>query len=296
MKKEGGGREETIRKIAPVIAVLVLAVIIFSLIIPRGADRCERILLSEARDDCYLTLAKEANNQSLCARIERPFMRDMCITGLGMQPATSADCERISDAALRGQCITSLVQSTGNYSYCQALPSPLERDICYSNFAGKNAQPMACEGVSVDYLRTICNNDAYQRLAVSRRNPSLCSQMSANDSATQLALADQCIYAVAKEANDTSLCAGIQGAALRGQCITGGSDFSACEQTSDYNQRLACFYSVALNSNDPNSCDRIPTPHLRDNCFYQFAAKNSDRSICSRISSDNLRSLCTGTG
>lgn len=284
------------KKVAIALVLLIAAVLLLNFFIPKGEGRCEKILLKEMKDDCYLALAREMNNSAFCSRIENPPARDLCITQLGAQPGGATDCERLSDPALRDQCLRSLVQTTKNTSYCEGLPGVLERDMCYSTFANNNDDPTACAGISTDYLRMSCNNNIYTKLAISRSNPSLCNQLVYNESELRPALVDRCILEVATQNNDTSLCAGISNSALMQQCITGRIDFSVCEDITDSNQRSSCIFSLAVQSNDPDLCNRVPTPYLRDNCFYQISTTKRDRSICDRIAGENLRSICKTGG
>lgn len=289
-------QKETIKVLGLVLAALIAIVLIIGLFVPKGEDRCEKILLGEMKDGCYLSLAEETGNPSFCDRIGSPAMRDACISELRVQPQTSADCEKLSNPVLREQCIMSLVAITRNASYCSGLSAVIDRDTCYLSHARSNDDPISCVGISTYYLRMTCNNDIYTKLAVDRRNPSFCNQLVHNDSATRSMFVDNCIYKVAKISNDTLLCSGISNSVLAQQCVTGTVDFSACDQVTDLTQRSTCIFSLAVSTDDPSSCDRIPTPYLKDNCYYQMAVKTMNPSLCSRISGENLRSVCERSG
>ncbi len=286
-------QKERIKALGLVFAVLIVIVLIISFFVPRGEDRCEKILLSEFKDDCYYTLAQDAGNSSFCDRIAKQFTHDVCISDVAAQQSGGAiDCDRLSSPSLKDQCIRSMASTTKNASYCAGLTGSLERDMCYDSIARGSEDPQACAGISTDYMEMSCNNDIYASLAAETRNPSLCNKLVYNESLARMGLIDNCIFNVAKQNNDTSLCSGIHSSVLLQQCVTGTVDFTLCDSISDTDQRSSCIFSLAISTDDPNSCDRIPTPYLKDNCYYQMAAKTGDSSICSRISGENLRSVC----
>ncbi len=286
-------QKERIKLLGLVFAVLIVLVLVIGLFIPRGEDRCEKLPMKEFKDDCYYTLARDTGNSSFCDRIAKQFTHDACITDVAaQQPGSAIDCDRLSSPSLKDQCIRSMASTTKNASYCAGLAGALERDMCYDSVARSNDDPQACAGISTDYMEMTCNNDVYTALAVETRNPSLCNKLIYNESMARIGLVDNCIFTVAKQNNDTALCAGIHSSVLLQQCMTGVVDFTVCDQMSDTDQRATCIFSLAVSTDDPSSCDRIPTPYLKDNCYYQMAAKTGDSSICSRISGENLRSAC----
>ena len=293
-------REERIKYLKTLLPPLIVAVVVIGIALvainfllpPAGEERCARTVLAEWRDSCYGALARETGSLAYCAMIKSVEKRDSCYIDVrrATGPLSEEACERITAADPKDSCYDALAAATGNASICERIAAVQKRDQCISAIATAALDPSACSRISEETLAGFCTSVVYNKLAVSNREPSYCRRLMAN--ATDYAAADQCLLNLARETNETRFCSEISDESLRVQCSMSKVGFSQCDRLTDPSQKDACYYGVAVGSEDPADCAMITGASLRDNCYYQIAQKKKDEAICDSIQSNSFREFC----
>ncbi len=120
------------------------------------------------RDLCYLYVAKESSNSSICNSISSSQLRQLCATECSRTNATHAAlnasqvlaaCNETSAYMSKSQCITYLTITesiaTHNLTWCKSL-GPKYYDTCYSDFASAFKNSTYCSYITNATANSAC--------------------------------------------------------------------------------------------------------------------------------------------
>ncbi|MDD5317905.1 MAG: hypothetical protein PHF51_04215 [Candidatus ainarchaeum sp.] len=291
--------EERMRLLLPAgaaVAILMAALVLFNLLFMNGSpeSRCERAALGEWRSSCWNSLARDTGNAAYCDRIDDGVLKDDCITKLGMADNASitfSTCGKLSQAVLRDSCYETLAEMTGSAEGCPLMRNEIYAAQCFSEAALASDDPSLCAHLYSNESIQDCRNKVFASIAVKRRDPGICENITYPDPSVIQAVVDNCVLSVASSANDTSMCARIGDAALRAQC-EGQSSLADCGSVSDQAARNLCWFTAAVIDSDAGKCARIEGEGTRDSCYYQIAERTFNASLCGAISDPNLKTVC----
>ena len=190
-----------------------------------------------------------------------------------------------------------------NSTFGYTAQSLSTRNSCYSDIAIRTNNPSICDGLHDTYGDIWCYTNTAQFL----RNTSLCDKLGViYPGELQKGYKEDCLKQVtkevgrysmnlAKETNDSKICATIEDGEYRDQCylnlasITG--DAGLCDNVIDNRSKEHC-KSWAMN--DLSFCDNEKQPALNAGCYLSFVYKLNDTSLCDRINNINGTWKCYG--
>jgi hypothetical protein len=225
-------------------------------------EYCEPLNIS--RQKCYLELAKEFSNESICASIDTLTTRKAC--------------EGII---------------SGNYDLCLMLPFNSSQDACYQVIAvDKNDDAICDKTVTDTYI-----NSCHEELALMNNKPSLCSH-----SVSELQK-NLCYKDVAIKYGQVETCVSIIEDGIRDSCRMEiakalGEPALCTSVENPYFRNFVCYNQVLASNNQSvlslQKCDGIPENDMswRDECYKRMAILTGNFSICDMIHDEGIKSRC----
>lgn len=275
--------------------VIFLSAIIFlagCISVDNSPNRCYTILDKSFKDDCLLRVARETANISKCDEIEKQDVKSRCYDYLsGIIPTDSSICNKINTQIQRDRCFLNAANAKNDFSLCASILSNFSRDNCYLDFANRNRNASLCDRIVLENSKESCRNGIFSTLAIEQKNPEFCKSIKSSFGNSSEALINNCYVEMAKKLNDTVYCNNIDEQYTRNFCLTGRVDPSLCAQITEAKARSMCYFTIAIQSKDPNACLTIDA-ELRDNCYLQIAHNSGDKKVCDKISNQMLRDVC----
>lgn len=280
---------------AAIVAVVAIILVIahFAFFSGTRESRCESAALGEWKNSCWNALAHDSGNADYCDRISDGALKDDCITDLGMGSGsiTLATCNKLGTMALKESCFQKLAADRGDPSGCRFINDSVYASQCFSAAASASGNPLLCAQLYDEASRQDCSNRVYTEIAVERRDPRICNNLTYSEGSALQLLIDQCVVTVASSANDTAMCEMVYDDSLRATC-QGASSLGNCGEIADDNTRNVCWYTSAVLDSKAEYCARITGVGTRDSCYYQVAARTFNATLCGAISGENTKAAC----
>lgn len=249
-----------------------------------------------SKDSCLVKLASDSKNSTLCSYIYSNDQKDKCLSYF--EDGSSEYCGKYSGADYKSLCLYNFAMASQAMSNCNLVDNSTLRQECLDKLAP------TCESQPSAYLVAKCK-------AFKDVNPALCP-----DSA--------CIYALAKNQSDASmcdslnssssdaigiscrsyatgsdLCSGISNKVVRDYCYELWAESSLnvgmCSQAStDFGYRQKCLLNISIITMDYKPCLKNPSSLDADDCLVQYASLTGDTSGCTSIDSyaETARNKC----
>lgn len=216
-------------------------------------------------DECFLMLASQTNNSSICSSIYSTSVLDSCLFGF------SSDiniCRQITNASMRNTCLSSIAEAQKSQDICGLITNDGARLACLQ----KVVPP--CQLITDPDARTLC-------MALDKGDYTLCTS-------------DSCFlqYAINKSASDA--CILISSPSDKQACMAVvAKDVSVCKQAALVPVQDFCVQKASELLNDSNGCDvaTVGTTY-RNSCYAYFAVEYLDMGICARASPETARDTC----
>jgi len=325
------GHHERIRLYA-LVTVVLLALALVSLALqihPSGQKGCSGIVLSQPRDNCYLSMANYTDNATVCRSISSINSQAGCITSIALSKDNATICAGLANSTTYYyQCVTQISQKQQNPTDCVLLSEPYSSQCAYALATNQSfSDNSTCAYVSNSSQASLCNSMYYYNTAISKSNPGYCSQLpnytdrlivdsilqqntgNYTLQLQQVQLAElnltprgYCYYRLASLTSNYSLCAGQPG--VLGQLCSYGE--SSTNQTalplnasvcSSAPSQIAnvCTYAVlistALTSENLSACSQISDINYKYACITAYASKYNS-TACTQISNLTYRQSC----
>lgn len=285
---------------------------------PKPIELCANANGVQARDDCFMALALEGKNATLCSRMysaakvdecmmkmtpEVPCSRlllstdrDSCHYGIAKVQNSIVPCALISSAQVRQQCVKELsppceaetdaaakgkclAYEKNDFSYCTD-------DACRYSFGIDKGSYNSCLGVAEGAQKYACE-------AVVMNDPGRC------DNAKTAPVQDLCTRIVAVQTGNISTCRrATLGSDYRNSCYTqfaiNEKNYSLCVLTYPETARDQCYFDFAKNTGIFDSCAQIVNSLNMEGCYIVSAKANNNPLACSGLSMGKQRGDCYG--
>lgn len=232
-----------------IIIVLILIIIIFSVIsynkitVKRKLDICSKEEFGRKQTDCYLNLAKELEDESICN-----VMENISIFNGWVMTFPIADC------------YTEFAVIKKDVSMCKRLENSKERIIknCINDY---NKDFGNFENTCNDWL-TKSIAECYTKVAVIKEDISMCRS-------------ESCYIQIAKDLKDISICNTIKSETCLKELALVLNDVNLCKNLSEGYLKSECYHELALKLNNLSLCKYIPADYERKS----FCEKGQDYKI-----------------
>jgi hypothetical protein len=177
--------------------------------------------------DCYLELASELEDPSVCAEISSVRKRDDCYSSLASALEDPSVCSYISTETDKDECIYDYVYYYSYYvddwSICEefSASADTEQSYCYYEAADSTGELSYCDKMTTDtgYYSYYTKGDCYGGVAKYKRDVSICEQLTDAD------FKDDCYYEYATSyPYDVDACDNIADEYTRDDCIYWAND------------------------------------------------------------------------
>lgn len=227
-------------------------------------------------------------NPELCEEVDGDRARDLCYLKSISYFSDISVCNVFS---INTSCISNVVRDTNNTTLCGHAGDAA--DDCYLYYGRILLNDSACLSIN-----DVGDHDRCLRYVIQERGlPELCKMMKENDSVTTCL--DRAYKIVADKTMNITYCHLILDNHTRRKCVLslGSSvdDPSICEYISDddRNKRDACYYRIAVKTNDESICGLIWSGSLEyDRCYVSIIYGKKDLSLCDQIDAETTKQLC----
>ncbi|MDO8625362.1 MAG: hypothetical protein Q7R47_04740 [Candidatus Diapherotrites archaeon] len=157
----------------------------------KDATLCESILNNQDQKDmCYLGVADQTNDLSLCARMQTPSIKRQCESDNAVQ-------QPVLDEPAAPPANTEI-----NDAYCASRPTAdSERDLCYFGLSYSKPMLATCEKITDQGTREGC----YLGVAVAIKDETICAKITTERDNGYAQSA--CYFDTAQAKHDPSICA-----------------------------------------------------------------------------------------
>jgi hypothetical protein len=229
---------------------------------------CKDIESTSLQTDCFILIAKEKKDVSICHMIIRGD-RDLCLQDFGMATRDQFVCGEIQDQSKRDKCFSSVSANTNDVGICKRIESQEMKDGCIVEIVRGNPLEYGestCERMQTQEPKDKC----YKFLSWSMEpgsDTSLCEKIQNTEDK------DTCYQEAGIRDNDVTSCERIETSGYeRDYCFTnvgiGTSDPSLCERAENIDPRQRCYLGVAKNLGDNQYCNKIVNQDEKDGCNY----------------------------
>ncbi|MEM2963585.1 MAG: hypothetical protein QXN01_03785 [Candidatus Anstonellales archaeon] len=281
---------------------------------------CMDIPITKSRDLCFLSLAKNTSNETICQfiygeneqqRCFYPFAnlslaacrhiinvetRDSCIEFHALKIKNDTVCNEIKDDKKRQNCINLLVPPCLSDEVSEA-----ERDRC---FAWETKDYKRCEDDDClfDYALEFRLSDACYNIKNESRKLGCIGIVSDKQgdecqNASQKSIADLCYLTVATYTNNSYWCSfASEKSVYRNECYralsTALKDASLCSKSDTTILADDCYLNYAKISGQAHICENIFSETKKDSCYRGVAIEHGYMSHCNNIRTAYGRSSC----
>ena len=328
---------------AMALVVLAMASV---LLVPSGgsgmATRCNDLLFQQSRYSCMESVATSSHNASMCNSLPQAYS-NYCYLGIAKNSSDVSLCGKINSTDLGNQCYVQMANRTGNAQICGMMNGNGSSE-CFYMMALKQGDGRTCSSVIGQGGQAQCNDTIIFNRALQTKDAALCADITSNDNTSisdgilqnssigsyvQLGLnisqfidlavfynqsigaRDICYASMAYEFLNKSYCGKIENSYFNDLCYSGlnqnktssvgnvTSNFTAIYNTCTGTpaQIDACRYSYmsleALQTGNLSICKSIPQ-NYSTTCFYYLAKRYNNTRYCGYISNSTLSSACIG--
>lgn len=205
-----------------------------------------------SEDSCYLKMAKDEKDASICDRNWRYSSKRECLMDVALETGDISVC-RNKPMPSKDNCISDIIIRKQSFD-----PSASDFEICKTLRSGKDACILS--------------------VAMATENTDLCQEISNYDSgpaSRNQYRRDDCYYTFAiyseKYKDDFSLCSKIE--------------------EWDY-LKDRCFDEIAIETNNYSLCANIQSEDKSNSCYREIAAEKKDTKICDYIQDESSKKGC----
>lgn len=251
----------------------------------KDQEMCEMIEgdYSRRRDMCYMNVAKELEDVSLCEKVSDPGSRDGCRGRIDPSGEEAADCGNFTGRNSKNRCFKEAARKQNDPSLCEKIVSPdkkagvLLRDQCYDALSKNN--PTVCSLIDDSLVRYGCYDN--------RMDDFVYSYDKHCESATSTLSRDLCKINNTPEIYEN--CSSISTSDIRDLCRYYGAKkgILGCEQVDQETYQRKCVYYTALDNRNAENCLEIKDDYERNRCINNFVNLVQDRSGCELMDEDH---------
>ncbi|MFH1470758.1 MAG: hypothetical protein ABIF01_03350 [Candidatus Micrarchaeota archaeon] len=251
-------------KYAGFVSLFFLLLILGCISPSADVSKCEGITEQYQKYDCYLSVAEETRDPSVCKLFIFLPWKDECYK-------TVAEGRRIS-------------------SECSQIRESDSKDICFVHAAEMKQDPLLCDNVQNKRYK----DDCYFSIAVLKKDPDSCKYMQYGDRIRW------CYMEIAHMVRDANICRGIENQNYSNLCYQTiaefNSDPSVCDRMAPGWARDYCYEDSIkyMQNRDISICDKIERENIREACRRMVTTRerykvNNYSTTC--ISQSGLRNL-----
>lgn len=127
-----------------------------------SAAQCERIENVFKQIECYVTLATDEEDPSMCGLSSHDGVKYQCYAILAERLGSRDLCDQIPLASLDHQelrdiCISDVAKKILNYVVCDEIQTMGLRDSCYAKIGQETKNTTLCEKIQDPGLRSMCS-------------------------------------------------------------------------------------------------------------------------------------------
>lgn len=249
--------------------------------------RCDYILDSLRRDQCFVELAKETDDYGFCYEIDENATTNSCLFynfGIATDHKLP-ECEGQASQA-KDDCYKQAAIRLSDVSYCSfRIAAAQSRIGCYKAFnINFEALPYSnCKVKNAEQSWQTC----YIWKAKDSNDISFCENIA------NAALKEFCYSRF--EANGTSYgsltCTDIANSTCYNELAIRTGNISICGLL-EYPATYYCYAGYVFSRDNVDECSKGNTPAIRDECYHTIAQFKSNRSLCNKIANSTLRTQC----
>lgn len=190
---------------------------------------CDLVEKGYYKDVCIEKAAIAKGDPKLCE--STVASRNNCIKGVAVKLMDRSYCDDVTDKDIKNACLLDVALARGDSQNCRDIADAYTRRMCFDGFAEKFVAVQYCDeaetlrdscvtrialrkGSTTDCLKlTTGLHDCVFALAEDKDDASLCEAI------PSVGTRDKCVHNVAVSKHDTAVCKSIRDAALKGRCI-----------------------------------------------------------------------------
>jgi hypothetical protein len=227
-------------------------------------DNCKKLDTSKdssRKSDCLGEMARYEKDEKICELIEKGYYKDACIGKAAVAKGDAKVCELV--AGSKDPCIKEVAVKLRDRSYCDQLTDKDIQNACFKDIALAHGDPQWCRDIKDAYTRRTCLSE----YAIDHADAKYCDETEGlkDSCVTQISVrkgstADclklttglgNCVYAVAEDKKDASVCESITSAGTRDKCVhnmaVSTHDIKVCDNIKDASVKSSCIKSTTLN-------------------------------------------------
>jgi len=177
--------------------LLGLITLIAACVPPSTGTDCDSIKKQALRDTCYAEVGIVRQDVNLCDMASDSRTKFYCYTKVAQATRAPALCELVKDLYWQPICFRELGAALGDEAICDKVADPKLQNACFFDIAESTGDPQLCRRIIGDWQQFYrCFDDA----AIDQQNVSVCFELE-DDLAR-----DRCIFGLAKNTSNSSLC------------------------------------------------------------------------------------------
>ncbi len=239
-------------------------------IIKEDPSKCLKLEIQYQIDLCYLSVATNNKDSSICEKISNKDIQDICTVYIELNPKK---CEELkTNVSIEGDLF---------------LLTSLNKDSCYSYIALAKEDNSLCNKIENPDLNKSC-------IAQIKKDEMLCYEIK------DTKIKDMCFFMIASAKNKWGICTTIRDTRLKDNClynlIKAEKDEGLCYMIESDNFKFQCVIDIAIIKKDPKICGNSfffeNHPDEKDECYRKIALVNNDTSLCDNVKDNFYKSLC----
>ncbi len=260
--------------IAAVIAAVLLALGVISLAFAGSGTpltRCTKIIISQTKDSCLLSLASSTLNASVCNYMSKADVGS-CVSAVALASSNVTECDRIKSMnSTYASCIEAVSAKQNDASYCASLPGSYVSSCAYGVASANNFSDIsACGLISNETLLSECNYKSYYVSALDTHSPTYCASLPATQNSTLLA-----------------------GMVALSTPKFGSENLSELQLIANTTPQGYCYYNLALLSKNEQLCNNL-TGSLLYSCKDNFGVGTyTNATAPGNLTLQNVSSVCS---
>lgn len=266
-------------------------------------SKCNKIILQYSKDRCFLGLAQNTLNVSICRFISEEGVRAQCIANLSVETKNLSICKMESNPSIQTACAIYFMKVYTNTS-CKDLEfNQYSSDLCYYNLAKSKLNISECQKIKDVSMKENCNFTVLHLMMANSTDYKICDSFSDFSKAI-------CIWTVSQNINK-KLNSNISAINLNNQTISFNNlslsqvleiiqalnlqknitNVSQLENliksyvNSSINMNLSALekFGYAINASNPDYCNSLSNQTQRETCFFYLAVKTLNPDYCNYV-------------
>ena len=216
--------------------------------------------------------------------------KDKCYLEENMTTFSALACQKIKNSTDRDNCYLNISSTISAPEVCEKLTNKNNKSFCYDEQGGEKRLLSSCKS---DYKNNAAKlNDCVMSLAFSKRDFSLCDQVSSKTRS-------QCFSVVAGSYFDPRVCDKYISAADSknlSYCYNQAIVFSPFVKKDDCKRlgknSTSCYYALALKNGDATLCDSIIDAAYKRTCKAKLVIDTSLTGKCLKLENQDKQVQC----